>query len=91
MQSTGGALHPVDAILAPGAAVRYGEAAMPVPMRQQLEDAAIDCRSVTIPGGADRTEQIKRVAFEVAGQFRRTVAIEINGSDVVVSFFLSTA
>jgi hypothetical protein len=32
--------------------------------------------SVTIRGGADRTDPIKRVAFEVAGQFRRLVTIE---------------
>ena len=60
-------------------------------VRQQLEEAAIDCRSVTFHKGASRTQQIKRVAFAVAGKFRRTVTIEINGSDVVVSFTLSAA
>jgi hypothetical protein len=57
-------------------------------VRQQLEDAAIDCRSVTIRGGSDRTEQIKRVAFAVAGQLRRMATIEINGRDLVVSFIV---
>jgi hypothetical protein len=65
--------------------------ALPVPMRQQLEEAAIDCRSVTFHNGASRTQEIKRVAFEVGGQFRRTVTIEINSRDVVVSFILSAA
>jgi hypothetical protein len=60
-------------------------------VRQQLEEAAIDCRSVTFHNGASRTQQIKRVAFAVADKFGRTVAVEINGGDVVVSFILSAA
>jgi hypothetical protein len=64
---------------------------MPVPLRQQLEEAAIDCRSVTFHNGASRTQEIKRVAFEVGGQFRRAAMIEVNSRDVVVSFILSAA
>jgi hypothetical protein len=91
MQSVGSALYPPDAILAPGAALRYRGVAMPVPLRQQLEEAAIDCRSVTFHNGASRTQEIKRVAFEVGGQFRRAAMIEVNSRDVVVSFILSAA
>ena len=95
-QSTDRAGHaavprPFCAILAPGTAVRYGDGAMAVPIRQQLEEAAIDCRSVTFHNGASRTQEIKRVTFEVGGRFRRTVTIEINSRDVVVSFILSAA
>jgi hypothetical protein len=64
---------------------------IPVSVRRQLQEAAIDCKSMTFHGASARVDQIKRVAFEVAGQFRRTVMIEINGSEVVVSFFLSLA
>jgi hypothetical protein len=58
-------------------------------VRQQLEEAAIDCKSMTFHGASARVDQIKRVASEVAGQFRWTAMIEISGSEVVVSFFLS--
>ena len=65
--------------------------AMPVPARQQLEEAAIDCGSVTFHGASSVADRIKRVAFEVAEQSRRLVTIEIDSGDVVVSFYISAA
>jgi hypothetical protein len=62
-----------------------------LPLRQQLEEAAIDCEPVTFHNGASRTQEIKRVAFEVAGQLRRTVTIDVNGRDLVVSFISSAS
>jgi hypothetical protein len=80
----------LSAFTPPRSYPRQGSRALP--LRQQLEEAANDCKSVvTIRNGADRTEQINRVAFTVAREFRRTATIEINGRDVVVSFFLSAA
>ena len=60
-------------------------------MRQKLEDAAIDCRSVTLPGTAIYVNQIKRIAYEVAEQFRRMATIKVAGNDVVVSFMMWAA
>jgi hypothetical protein len=60
-------------------------------MREQIEDAAIDCGSVTFGGASARTNSIKREAYEVAGQFRRAVTVEVSGNDVIVSFTLAAA
>ena len=79
----------LSALPPPRSSPRQGRRALP--LRRQLEEAAIDCKSVTIRNGANRIAQIKRVAFAMAGQFRRTVTVEINGRDVVASFIRSAA
>jgi hypothetical protein len=45
---------------------------------------------VTFQDASSRADEIKLLAFEMAGQFRRLVTIEVDG-DVVVSFFVSAA
>jgi hypothetical protein len=46
---------------------------------------------VTFQDASSRADEIKLLAFEMAGQFRRLVTIEVDGGDVVVSFFVSAA
>jgi hypothetical protein len=60
-----------------------------VPMLEQFEKAAIDCQSVTLLEASSRVNQIKRIAHEAAGQFRRIATIELDGQDVVVTFVQS--
>jgi hypothetical protein len=60
-----------------------------IPIREQLEDAAIDCKSIKFAGASDRLTPIKRVAHEVAGELRRVVTVEVSGKDVIVSFMLA--
>lgn len=61
-------------------------------MREELEDAAIDCRMLTFPNAtAFQLGQIKRLAHEVATQFRRVVSVEVSGPDVIVSYALPAA
>ena len=57
-----------------------------IPLREQIEDAAIDCKSLTIVGASAQVTAIQRVALEVAGQFRRVATVEVSGNDVTVSF-----
>jgi hypothetical protein len=57
-----------------------------LPLRDQIEDAAIDCKSLTIAGASNQITSIKRAAHVVAGQFRRVATVEVNGKDVTVSF-----
>ena len=65
---------------------------MPVSSRlRRLQDAAVDCQSVTFPGAAGQITLIRRLAFQVAGEFRRMVTIEARGQDVTVAFTLSAA
>ena len=61
------------------------------PRLRRLQDAAVDCRSVTFPGAAGQITLIRRLAFQVAGEFRRMVTVEVRGQDVTVAFSLSAA
>jgi hypothetical protein len=64
---------------------------LPIPMREQIEDAAIDCGSVTFAGALALETSIKREAYEIAGQMRRVVTVEVSENDVIVSFTLAAA
>jgi hypothetical protein len=64
---------------------------LPTSVREQIEDAAIDCGAVTFAGASAMITSIEREAYEVAGQFRRVVTVEVNGKDVIVSFTLAAA
>ena len=55
-------------------------------MREKLEDAAVDCRSVTFSGACEQVEQIRRLARRAAKDFRRQAFVEVQLSDVVVTF-----
>lgn len=64
---------------------------IPAPMREQMEDAAIDCKSVTFKDESSQVIFIERVAYQVAGLFRRVATIKISGKDVTVSFMMAVA
>ena len=60
-------------------------------MREELADAAIDCRSVTFPGAIRQADQIRRLALEAAKEFRRQATVEVKRLDVVVNFRMAPA
>ena len=57
-------------------------------MRERLDDAAIDCRSVTFSGAYRQVDQIRRLALRTAKEFRRQALVEVSRSDVVVIFIM---
>src|SRR6266536_3288434 len=58
-------------------------------MREKFADATIDCRSLTFAGASKQANQIRRHALEAAKEFRRHATIEVNCSDVVVTFTMA--
>jgi hypothetical protein len=55
-------------------------------MREKLDDAAVDCRSVTFSGAYEQVDHIRRLALGAAKEFRRLAIVEVKLSDVVVIF-----
>jgi hypothetical protein len=55
-------------------------------MRQQLVEAALTCRSITFSHAQAQFDYIQRLAISVGTNAGRLVRVEVNGSDVVVTY-----